>query len=74
MSEYVAERRARMDERMKIDLDNYITGHWGEDQAQDFEDEEDDEMHPICSRCNGTGTSIEGLDCEYCGGDGYTEL
>jgi DnaJ-class molecular chaperone len=62
-----------MDERMKIDLDNYITGHWGEDQIEDEADLGiEDDSFP-CRFCNGTGVSPEGFDCEECDGYGYFE-
>ena len=63
-----------MDARMRQDLDNYITGNWGEDQLQ--EDEDGD----FCEGCGGpipegTGRAHEapGLPageivlCEGCG-------
>ena len=32
-----------LNDRQKIDLDNYITGHWGEDQFKNDEPEPDDD-------------------------------
>ena len=45
------------------------------DEPEPWESAEDDEdFHPQCTRCGGTGISIEGLDCEYCDGYGYCEI
>jgi len=43
-----------MEERMKRELDNYITGHWGEDQVQEHEMRQTwEEMVEEFSRMNG---------------------
>jgi hypothetical protein len=69
------EREIVMREINKHDLDNYITGHYGEDQLRDDDEMEDeDECFSVCTRCNGTGISIRGMDCEYCDGDGRIEI
>ncbi len=47
---------SNMDSRMKQDLDNYITGHYGEDQ---IEDEKDD-----IARCPDCEYPIEDCICD----------
>jgi len=64
-----------MREINKHDLDNYITGHYGEDQLRDDDEmeDEDKEVWSVCTRCNGSGT-IAGSDCPWCDGDGRIKI
>ena len=53
-----------MNDNWKADLDNWITGHWGEDQFRDEEEGEpmkSEELYPrICRDC---GASTEDSPC-----------
>jgi len=39
----------------------------------DVEADEDDGFVD-CPKCNGTGLTPEGFDCEYCDGNGWVEV
>ena len=49
----------------KADLDNYITGHWGEDQFRDQPEDDDDDT---CWQCEGEGYLVNSCieDCCCC--------
>ena len=47
------------------DLDNYITGHWGEDQFRDDEPEQEIEDDSICQN----GDDCDALNCPEHGDD-----
>ena len=61
-----------LNDRQKIDLDNYITGHWGEDQFKDDDREVCDKCSAeleegqigLCDDCQDTGKTFECPDCE----------
>jgi len=54
-----------MDKHMAHDLDNFITGHYGEDQFKNG-------VEPTCANCNHAGEGV----CNDCAGQdgGTTEI
>lgn len=54
-----------MDRHMSNELDNYITGHYGEDQFGNVEDCPECDGSGVCPECEG-----DTEDCTICDGDG----